>query len=326
MSEPAAPTPLGPTPCFVGVDVAKGHLDFDAAPNPAPLRVIYDAPGLAQALAYLRCLRPALIVMEASGGYERRLAAELLEAGWAVVVANPRQVRDFAKGMGKLAKTDALDAQILAQFAQTVRPKPRPRTTPQVSEMAELVTRRRQLLDLKTQEQNRLELDHLPAVHKSLQKVLKVLQAQIDSLEKLIAEAIAADETLAAKDQIIQSVPGVGPQTSAMLLANLPELGSLNRQQIGALVGVAPYDFKSGTFAGRSMIFGGRAPVREVLYMAALCAVQHNPVFQAFARRLEQKGKAAKVILIAVVRKLLTALNSMIRSQQPWRNPSPKKP
>jgi transposase len=314
MSEPSTP----PIPCFVGIDVAKDHLDFDATPTPAPLRVAYDPAGLAQAVAHLHRLRPALIVMEASGGYERRVAAELLAAGFQVVVVNPRQARDFARGLGLLAKTDPIDAGALARFAQVVQPQPRPRPSATTSTLSELVTRRRQLVSLRTQEQNRLGLTHAQPVIKSLQKVLKVLDSQIAQLDQLITDQIQSDDGLKAKDQILQSVPGVGPQTSAMLLAHLPELGTLHRQQIAALVGVAPWDFKSGNFAGKSRIFGGRAPVRDVLYMAALAAAQHNPTFRAFAQRLTDKGKAAKVVLVAVLRKLLVTLNSMLRNHQSW--------
>jgi transposase len=311
-------------PCFVGIDVAKDHLDLDALPTAAPLHVDYDTLGLATLLEHLQKLQPTLIVMEASGGYERRLAADLLEAGFNVVVANPRQVRDFAKGVGQLAKTDQIDATVLARFAQIVQPKPRPQATPQASTLAELVTRRRQLVGLRTQEQNRLGISTTKPVVKSLQKVLKLLDSQVAHLDALINDQIQSDDGLKAKDQLLQSVPGVGPQTSAMLLACLPELGTLNRQQIAALVGVAPWDFKSGKFAGKSRIFGGRATVRETLYMAALAASHFNPTFRAFAQRLTQKGKAAKVVLVAVLRKLLTTLNSMLRSQQPWRITTPK--
>ena len=318
-----SPSATPPVPCFVGIDVAKDHLDLDAVPNPAPLRVAYDPDGLAQVSAYLHKLQPVLIVLEASGGYERRVAAELLAAGFHVVVANPRQVRDFARGLGQWAKTDPLDASVLARFAQIVQPKPRPAPSAPVSALSELVTRRRQLVGLRTQEQNRLGLITAKPVVQSIRKVLKLLDAQIAQLDALINDQIQSDDGLRAKDQIIQSVPGVGPQTSAMLLACLPELGSLNRQQIAALVGVAPWDFKSGKFAGKSRIFGGRAPVRDVLYMAALAAAKHNPTFRAFAHRLTAKGKAAKVVLVAVIRKLLITLNTMLRTNQPWRNPLP---
>lgn len=314
----------GPNSVFVGVDIAKDHLDFDATPTAAPLRVANDAAGIQLALEYLRALSPTLVVMEATGGLERPLAAELLTAGLAVVVANPRQVRDFAKGMGILAKTDAIDAAVLARFAQVVQPKPRTPQTPQESSLGELVTRRRQLVGLRTQESNRQASATHKAVGKSIAKVLAVLETQIAQVEALIEEHIQSDDGLAAKDQLMQSVPGVGPQTSAELLSHLPELGQLNRQQIAALVGVAPFDFQSGGQKGKSLIFGGRCAVRCVLYMAALAAKVHNPVLRKFYEHLLDQGKPRKLALVAVMRKLLTTLNAIVKSQQPWRNLCPQ--
>lgn len=310
--------------CFAGVDVAKGHLDLDVLPAPAPLQVSNDAAGIALALEYFGRHRPALIVMEASGGYERLLAAELLAAGHQVVVANPRQVRDFARGMGQLAKTDAIDAAVLARFAQVVQPKARPAKSPEAGALDELVTRRRQLIGLRTAEGNRLEKSLHKPVKKSVEKMLKTLDAQIHAIEQLISEQIHSDDGLKAKDQLLQSAPGVGPQTSAELLAHLPELGALNRQQIAALVGVAPWDCASGKHLGKSFIFGGRACVRDVLYMAAMAARSHNPPLRVFAQRLSDKGKPFKVMIVAVMRKLLTTLNAMLRSNTPWLDPALK--
>jgi transposase len=309
---------------FIGVDVSKDHLDFDAVPAAHPLRVANDAAGLAGAVAHLRALSPALVVMEASGGYERRIAGELLSEGFKVVVVNPRQVRDFAKGMGTLAKTDRIDAAVLARFAQTVQPKPRPRPTPQQDDLAALVTRRRQLVGLRTQETNRRGTAVNQAVKKSIDKVLRLLEAQIAKVDALIEEQIHSDDGLKVKDQLIQSVPGVGKQTAAELLSHLPELGQLNRQQIAALVGVAPFDFQSGRHTGKSIIFGGRASVRSVLYMAALAAVTHNPILRTFYAHLLAGGKPAKVALVAVMRKLLTTLNAIVKTNQPWRNTCPQ--
>jgi len=309
---------------FVGVDVSKDHLDFDAVPAAHPLRVAYDAAGIQKAIAHLKALGPELIVLEASGGYERRIAGELLSEGFNVVVVNPRQVRDFARGMGTLAKTDAIDAKVLACFAQTVKPKPRPRPTPEQDDLAALVTRRRQLVGLRTQETNRQATAVNKVVKKSIDKVLRLLEAQIAQVDALIEEQIHSDDGLKAKDELIQSVPGVGKQTSAELLSHLPELGTLNRQQIAALVGVAPYDFQSGRHTGKSIIFGGRNSVRSVLYMAALAALTHNPVLRRFYDHLLARGKAAKVALVAVMRKLLTTLNAIVKTRQPWRTPCPQ--
>jgi transposase len=309
---------------FVGVDVSKDHLDFDAIPWACPLRVAYDAAGIEKAVTHLKALSPALIVMEASGGYERRIAGELLSEGFNVVVVNPRQVRDFARGMGILAKTDAIDAVVLAQFAQCVKPKPRPQKTQEQDDLAALVTRRRQLVGLRTQETNRRGVVVNKAVGKSIDKVLDLLEKQIAQVDALIQEQIHSDDGLKAKDELIQSVPGVGKQTSAELLSHLPELGQLNRQQIAALVGVAPFDFQSGRHTGKSIIFGGRASIRCVLYMAALAAKTHNPVLRRFYDHLLASGKPAKVALVAVMRKLLTTLNAIVKTQQPWRNQCPQ--
>jgi transposase len=305
---------------FVGVDVSKDHLDFDAVPAAHPLRVSYDAAGIQKAVVHLKALQPELIVMEASGGYERAIAGELLSEGFKVVVVNPRQVRDFARGMGTLAKTDAIDAAVLARFAQTVKPKPRPAKTQEQEDLAALVTRRRQLVGLRTQETNRQATATNRAVKKSVEKVLSMLESQIIRIDALIEEQIHSDDGLTARDTLIQSVPGVGKQTSAELLSHLPELGKLNRRQIAALVGVAPFDFQSGRHTGKSIIFGGRASVRNVLYMAALAAKTHNPMMRVLYQRLITHGKPAKVALVAVMRKLLIILNAIIKTQQPWRH------
>jgi transposase len=247
------------------------------------------------------------------------VAAELLEAGFATVVVNPRQVRDFARGLGELAKTDPIDAHVLARFAQIVEPKPRPAASEQQAELAELVTRRRQLVGTLTQESNRAEMARLPRVRRSIEAVRHVLDKQVEQLDEEIAKLIEADETLSRKDKILRSTPGVGPGTSAMLLSHLPEIGQLNRQEVAALAGVAPWDIKSGRWTGQSSIWGGRADVRSMLYMAALTARRCNPTISAFAKRLEAQGKAFKIVITACMRKLLIILNSMLRSQTPWR-------
>jgi transposase len=223
--------------------------------------------------------------------------------------------------MGQWAKTDPIDAKVLATFAQIVQPAPKSHATAQTSELAELVTRRRQLNDLRTQETNRSLMIHHPKVKKSIQKMIKTLDAQIDEIDQLIRHHIDADDDFKRKDTILQSTPGVGPQTSAMLIANLPELGSLNRQQIAALAGLAPWDRSSGKYDGKAHIFGGRKDVRSVLYMAAFSAYRCNPVIRTIAQRLKAKGKAFKVVITACMRKLLIILNTMIRNQTLW---SPK--
>jgi transposase len=312
-------------PQYVGIDVAKDSFEVASDSGDLKLSLPNDPPGRQQLLKALQNQGVALIVLEATGGYERGLAADLLQAGYAVIVANPRQVRDFARGMGELAKTDAIDAAVLAQFGQHVKPKPRPRPSGQTSDLAELVTRRRQLSDLLTQESNRVPLARHPKVRKSLQKITRALEHQIADLDKLIRDHIESDDGLRRKDEIVQSVKGVGPGTSAMLLGQLPELGALNREKIAALVGVAPWDMKSGKWAGKSRIWGGRMPVRNMLYMAALSAKRFNPVIREFYQRLESYGKVFKVCITACMRKLLVILNSLVKKDCLWAPPAPKK-
>ena len=303
---------------YVGIDVAKDS--FDVASLPAGLHVSLpnDPAGRRQFLDTLRPHPVALIVLEATGGYERDLVADLLEAGLNVVVANPRQVRDFARGIGQLAKNDRLDAQVLARFAQMVRPQPRPRPEGEGEALGELVLRRHQLTDLHTQEANRLPHARNPHVKKSVQKNLRALESQIEDLDRLIRQHIDSDDGLKRKDQIVQSVKGVGPGTSAMLLARLPELGRLNRGQIAALVGVAPWNVDSGQWAGQRRIWGGRREVRNVLYMAALSAIRWNPVIRAHFEQLDARGKRFKVAITACMRKLLVILNTLVRNDSLW--------
>jgi len=305
----------------LGIDVAKDS--FELASRPVGLhQALPNTPdGWRKLLECLQSHTIALIVLEATGGYERGLAAELLTAGYRVVVVNPRQVRDFARGVGQLAKTDPIDADILAYFAQVVQPKPRPAPSAQHADLAELVRRRRQLSALRTAESNRLPMARQALVRKSLQQSLRMLEKQIDQLDHEIHGRIRSDDPFRRKDDILRSAPGVGPQTSAMLLSHLPELGQLNRQQIAALVGVAPWDVRSGKYVGKARIWGGRKDVRSVLYMATLSAMNHNPIIRSFADHLRSKGKAFKVVITACMRKLLVILNSMLRNQTPWRHP-----
>ncbi len=303
---------------YVGIDVAKETFHVASCPDILKTCLPNTPDGHRQLCQNLQNHTIALIVLEATGGYERPIVAELLEAGLPVVVVNPRQVRDFANGIGQWAKTDPIDAQVLAKFAQIVKPAPKTHSTPQTTELAELVRRRRQLNDLRTQESNRLLMIHHPKVKKSIQKMIKTLNFQIDEIDHLIREHIDADDNFKNKDRILQSAPGVGPQTSAMLIANLPELGSLNRQEIAALAGLAPWDRSSGKYDGKAHIWGGRKDVRSVLYMAAFTACRFNPVIRTLAIRLKQKGKAYKVVITACMRKLLIILNTMVRNQTLW--------
>jgi transposase len=303
---------------YVGIDVAKDT--FSVACCPAVLKTcLPNTPnGHRRLCQSLKNHNIALVVLEATGGYERPIIAELLDAGLPVVVVNPRQVRDFARGLGQLAKTDSIDAQVLAKFAQLVQPAARPQKTAQTSDLAELVHRHRQLNDLRSQESNRLSLVHHREVRKSVQKMLKMLDRQIAEIDELISRHIRNNDNFRQKDRILRSTPGIGPQTSAMLLAQMPELGSLNRQEIAAPAGLAPWDCASGKWLGKGHIWGGRKDVRSILYMAALSARNCNPVIRQFAQRLEQQGKAFKVVITACMRKLLIILNTMIRNQSLW--------
>jgi transposase len=309
---------------YLGIDVAKDS--FDVASDPAGLKLSLpnDPKGRHKLLDTLQTHAVALIVLEATGGYERDLVADLLHAGLKVVVANPRQVRDFARGIGQLAKTDGIDAAVLAHFGQVVQPQPRPQPSGQMEVLAELVTRRGQLTNLRTQESNRLPHARHATVRKSLQKILRTLDQQILDLDKLIRQNIESDDGLRRKDEIVQSVKGIGPGTSAMMLGRLPELGSLNRQEIAALVGVAPWDIQSGKWAGKSRIWGGRQEVRNMLYMATLTATRFNPVIRDFYQRLTSKGKLFKVAITACMRKLLVILNTLVRNNCLW-SPAPAK-
>jgi transposase len=259
-----------------------------------------------------------LIVLEATGGLEGALTGALVAAGLPVVVINPRQARDFAKATGQLAKTDAIDAAILAQFAEVVRPPVRPLPDAQTQELAALIARRRQLIEMRTAESNRLG-SAAQRVRPGIAAHLRWLDTQVARVDQDLTQAIRQSPVWRARDDLLQSTPGVGPVVTTTLLAELPELGTLNGKQIAALVGVAPLNRDSGLVRGTRTVWGGRASVRAALYMSALVAVRHNPVIKAFYLRLRAAGKAPKVALIACMRKLLTILNAMLKHQTPWR-------
>jgi transposase len=261
---------------------------------------------------------PTLIVLEATGGMEIPLTSALATAGLPVVVVNPRQVRDFAKASGHLAKTDALDAQVLAQFAEVMRPQPRPLPDAEARALAALLTRRRQLVEMLTAEKNRL-LSAPSPIRTRLRTHITWLERELQSTNTALAEAIRQSPVWREKDELLRSVPGVGPVLTSTLLASLPELGTLTHKQIAALVGVAPLNRDSGTLRGRRTVWGGRAQVRAVLYMGAIVAARFNPVIRVFYQRLQRAGKAKKVALTACMRKLLTILNAMLKHRMPWR-------
>jgi transposase len=304
---------------FIGIDVAKAQLEFADRPSGERGAVPNDEDGIRALVAH--CQAATLVVCEATGGYEAPLVAALATAGLPVVVANPRQVRDFAKATGQLAKTDAIDAQILALFAERVRPELRALPDAAVEALDALLTRRRQLVEMLVAERNRL-LVARPTIRRDLQQHIRFLERRLHEADDDLHTAVKASPVWRVKDDLLQSVPGVGRVVSLTLLAELPELGRLSHKAIAALVGVAPLARDSGTLRGKRLVYGGRAPVRAVLYMAALVAARRNPVIRAFYQRLRTAGKPAKVALTACMRKLLVILNAIARSGTPWQ-PAP---
>ncbi len=304
---------------FVGIDIAKDKIDLHVHPEGRRLSTTNDAKGFKEAKHFLPKPTTCLIVIEATGGYQRSLVETLLEAGHYVAVVNPRQVRDFARGIGVLAKTDAIDASVLARYAETTRPRTTSLPPENQAQLAELVTRRRQLVDLRTAEKNRRESLRVKAARKSVEQTIKFLDKQIEAIEKEIAALLKSDDDWNDKANLLMSVPGVGPKTVASLLADLPELGKLNRQEIAALAGLAPFNRDSGKYRGKRSIWGGRRSVRSALYMATLTAMRCNHVIRPFAKRLEAEGKPFKVVATACMRKLLVILNTMVKNNEHWK-------
>ena len=303
---------------FVGIDVARDKFDVGVLPAGEAFSLAYDDNGIRDLLKRLRPLAGCLVVLEGTGGLEQRLVAELQDAGLSVAVVNPRQVRDYARGIGYLAKNDRLDAQVLARFAQEVLPHAQEKKPEKLRELEQLVARRRQLVDIRTAETQRAERMTSVKARKSIDKVLKCLAKELKDIEAAMADIIQSDDTYRHKSEIVQSTPGVGQVTSTTLVAELPELGLLNRQEIAALVGLAPYDDDSGKRQGHRSVSGGRGSVRTVLYMAALTARRCNPIVKRFAERLEKAGKPFRVAITACMRKLLTILNVMVKRNTPW--------
>ena len=303
---------------WVGIDVAKATLDLHLLPSGQSHSLANSPSGHQQIRNLLPAPEGCLIVLEATGGYERKLVADLLDAGYHVAVVNPKRVRDFARALGLAAKTDRLDARVLASFAEAIRPAPVEKMPAKQAEIQQLVARRRQLIDLRTMESNRLDVTDSRPAKKSIQAVLKLLDRQIAAIEAAIEQLVQSDDDWRQKTQLVQSVPGLGAVTATTLVADVPELGKLNRQQISSLVGLAPFNRDSGTQQGKRSIGGGRKSVRSVLYMAALAARRCNPVIKAFADRLAQHGKPFKVVLTACMRKLLVIANSLVKSGQSW--------
>ena len=311
-----------PSEVFVGVDVAKAWLNVSVLPSSELWRVANEPKAIAPLIEQLLKLAPKLIVMEATGGLETALAAALCRAGLPVVIVNPRQVREFARATGKLAKTDKIDALMLALFGERVQPELRPLPDEVAEAFDALLARRRQLVVMLVEEKNRLQQARSKEVRKGVQRHIRWLEHEIQDVERGLTDRVRQSPVWKAKDDLLQSVPGVGRVMSFTALAELPELGQLNRKQIASLVGVAPHACDSGTLRGKRITWGGRATVRTALYMAALAACRFNPVFHAFYQRLLASGKPHKVAIVACMRKLLTTLNAIVRDQSPW-NPTP---
>lgn len=303
---------------FVGIDVAKNTLDLRLEPFGESLHVAYDDAGIAEIRKSLLALSPTLIVMEATGGLETRLACELAACGLPVAVINPRQARDFAKATGQLAKTDRVDAAVLCAFARAIRPAVRVLKDVDTRDLDDMVSRRRQLIAMRVQETLRLGSAESKALQKSLKKHMVWLDKQIAGLDGDLTKRLRASDAWRAKDNLLQGIPSVGAVTSVTLLAKCPELGQLNRREIAKLTGVAPLANDSGKHRGKRFIWGGRADVRTVLYMATVSAIRCNPAIKAFADRLKQAGKPAKVVIVACMRKLLTIMNAMVKNNAPW--------
>jgi transposase len=304
-------------PVYVGIDVSKDFLDVAILPGDELQRFRQDGPGLQALVEHLERLEPDRVVFEATGGYERPLAAVLVAASLPVCIVNPRQVRQFARSTGRLAKTDAIDARDLARYAQAVRPPLRLPPDSRTHSLQALVLRRLQLIEMLKAERNRLRLAD-PAVKDNLEQTITAIRGWLDEVDEALAKAIAADSAWREKERILRTVPGVGPVLARTLVALLPELGTLNRRQLAALVGVAPLNQDSGQFRGKRRVWGGRSQIRGALYMAALVASRYNPTIRLFAQRLSQSGKPAKVVLTACMRKLLLTTNAIARDGSTW--------
>jgi transposase len=302
---------------YGGIDVAKDHLDIVLCPTGEYLGTTNDERGIKAVVRRLRKEGVALVVLEATGGLEQPAAAALALAGVPVAIVNPRQVRDFAKAVGRLAKTDRIDAAVLAHFAEAVRPEPRPIADEQARELTAVLLRRRQLLAMITAEGNRV-CTAPKAVGRRIEAHLRWLRKELTRANKDLARTVRESPVWREKDDLLRSVPGVGPTLSATLLAELPELEHLDRRRLAALVGVAPLNRDSGTLRGIRTVWGGRSGVRTTLYMATLCATRHNPAIREFYGRLCAKGKPKKVALTACMRKLLVILGAVLRNRTPW--------
>ena len=305
---------------FVGIDVSKARLDVAVSPSGEVWSCANDEEGFAALLERLRPLRPKLVVLEATGGYQAPLAAALTVGGIVVAVVNPRQVRDFGRATGQLAKTDVLDAQVIARFAEAVRPEPRPLPDDETNALRGVVARRRQLVEMITAEMNRLP-SAVATVRHDIEEHIQWLRRRLKDVDKDLYDGLKRSPLWRVKEQLLRSAPGIGPVTTCTLIADVPELGRLNRKKIAALIGVAPFNRDSGTLRGKRTIWGGRGEVRRTLYMATLAAVRRSPSMRAFYERLANDGKPKKVVLVACMRKMLVRLNAMLRDGATWLEP-----
>jgi len=303
---------------FVGIDVSKATLEVCIDPIGQMSGIAYDEEGTRQIASRLKEINPTLIVIEATGGLEVRIASELAGQGLPVAVINPRQARDFAKATGRLAKTDQVDAAVLAAFARAIRPQARPLQDADTRALNELVSRRRQLVDMRVQETLRLNTAASKPLQKSLNKHIAWLDKRITEIDNDLTRCLRNSEVWRAKDDLLRSIPGVGAVTTLTMLAKCPELGALSRREIAAMVGVAPLANDSGQYRGKRVVWGGRADVRAVLYMATVSAIRCNDTIKAFAERLKKTGKPSKVVIVACMRKLLTIMNAMLKNNASW--------
>lgn len=303
---------------FVGIDVSKSTLDVCIEPVAQTFHVTYDEAGIRRTVSRLEEVKPTLIVIEATGGLEVRIATELAGKGLPVAVINPRQARDFAKATGQLAKTDRVDAAVLAAFARAIRPQARPLQDADTRVLNDLVNRRRQLIDMRVQETLRLNTAASKPMEKSLEKHIAWLDKRITEVDNDLTRRLRNSEMWRTKDDLLRGIPGVGAVTALTMLAKCPELGTLNRREIAALTGVAPLANDSGKHRGKRFIWGGRADVRAVLYMATISAIRCNDTIKTFAQRLKKAGKPPKVTIVACMRKLLTIMNAMLKNNTPW--------
>ncbi len=303
---------------FIGIDVAKDRLDVHIRPGGEAFTVARDDEGVDELVKRLRGAAPALVVLEATGGFETIVAAGLAAAGLPVAVVNPRQIRDFARATARLAKTDTLDAAVIAHFAEAVKPPPRPVADAQARLLGELMARRRQLIEMITAEGNRRRMLTVRRTLKSVDRVLATLKAQLEQIDDDIDTAVRGTPAWREAEDLLTSVPGIGPRIARTLIAELPELGSLGRRQVASLTGVAPFNRDSGTLRGRRTIAGGRTVVRNALYMSVLVSIRRKLPLAETYHRLRAAGKPAKVAIVACIRKLVTILNAILRDKKPW--------